>query len=104
MSESVSNYPQTSLLWTTAVQEVSSGFTSLLSAYSSYKRERSELRRQGELAMRDVRMQATRTIASALAVLSVASIDVSKGTARNMINRSFAEANKEVSRIAKGLL
>lgn len=99
-----STYPQNTLLWTTAVQEVSSGFSSLLTAYSSYKSEKSELRRQGEMAMRQVRLQATRTAASAAAVLSVASIDVTKGTARNIINRSIAEANKEVSRIAKGLL
>lgn len=104
MSNNTTNYPQNTLLWTSAVQEVASGFSSLLTAYSSYRAEKSELRRQGEMAMRQVRLQASRTAASAAAMLSVASIDISKGTARNIINRSIIEANKEVSRIAKGLL
>lgn len=94
-------YPNNRLLYTDAFTAVTGGLTDFIDNYSRAKIERLDARIRAQEMMRQVRENAAAAASNAAAVLSVASIDVSRGTARKIIDQSLIEAEREVSRIRR---
>jgi hypothetical protein len=103
-SKKTTSYPDVTLSYADAFLAISGNFVSTINAFSNVKIERLEAKRQAQLMLRQLHDDARRASQTALAILSVASIDVSKGTAARIVNQSLTEASRESGRMKRSLV
>jgi hypothetical protein len=92
------------LVWADVIAQLGSGITNFITARSNVQLERLEMRRQAQAMINKIRNEAIQAASNAAAVLSLASVNVGRGSPRLIMQQSLTEALKEERRISRSLI